>query len=222
MTTNKRNTLPIRLQLVLASLLLAMLWSTAVPAADTTATESDQVIQPEVSRRDIKIPKIKSSDFEIGVYGGILSVEYFGSSAVYGARLAYHVSEDYFVEAVYGRSTVTDEAFCNQGLCLFPQRQEDLSYYALSLGYNLFPSEIFVGQKYALNSAVYLLAGVGDTNLVNEDHFTMNFGLGIRVLPRDWLALHLTVRDYLFNSDFLGTNKLTNNFELTGGLSVYF
>jgi len=207
----------------IVSLGLATLCSAPVRAADTAVpTETDQVIQPEVSRRDIRIPKIKSSDFEIGAYGGIMSVEYFGSSPVYGARLAYHVSEDYFLEGVYGRTTVSDEAFCNQGLCLFPQRQEDLTYYALSLGYNLFPSEIFIGKQYAMNSAVYVLAGVGNTSLVNESHFTMNFGLGIRVLPRDWLALHVTIRDFLFNSDFLGTNKLTNNFELTGGLSVYF
>ena len=212
-----------RLLPAIVSLGLATLCSVPVRAADTAApTETDQVIQPEVSRRDIKIPKIKSSDFEIGAYGGIMTVEYFGSSPVYGARLAYHVSEDYFLEGVYGRTTVSDEAFCNQGLCLFPQRQEDLTYYALSLGYNLFPSEIFIGKQYAMNSAVYVLAGVGNTSLVNESHFTMNFGLGIRVLPRDWLALHVTIRDFLFNSDFLGTNKLTNNFELTGGLSVYF
>ena len=207
----------------LVSLVLATLCAAPAHAADTTApTGTDQVIQPEVSRRDIKIPKIESSDFEIGAYAGILSVEYFGTSPVYGARLAYHVSEDYFLEGVYGRSTVSDEAFCNQGLCIFPQRQEDLTYYALSLGYNLFPSEIFIGRQHAMNSAVYVLAGVGSTSLVSESHFTFNVGLGIRVLPRDWLALHVTVRNHLFNSDFLGTNKLTNNFELTGGLSVFF
>jgi outer membrane beta-barrel protein len=221
MTTTMKTSISIRL-LSAACLLLALLGSGASLADTATPTEPDQVIQPEVSRRDIKIPKIKSSDFEIGAYGGIMSVEYFGSSPVYGVRLVYHVSEDYFLEGAYGRSTVSDEAFCNQGLCLFPQRQEDLTYYALSLGYNLFPSEIFIGKQHAMNSAVYVLAGVGNTSLVNESHFTMNFGLGIRVLPRDWLALHVTVRDYLFNSDFLGTNKLTNNFELTGGLSVYF
>jgi hypothetical protein len=42
------------------------------------------------------------------------------------------------------------------------------------------------------------------------------------VLPVDWLDLSVTVRDYLFESDILGTNKMTNNFELTAGVSVYF
>jgi len=202
--------------------LLALLVAYSTLADTTAAKEADQVIQPEVSRRDVKIPKIKSSDIEFGVYTGILSVEDFGSTSVSGARLAYHLTEDFFVEGVYGSSTVSDQSYCNVGLCLFPQRQEPLKYYALSLGYNLLPSEIFVGKRYAMNSAVYLLAGVGNTSFVNENHFTANLGLGLRVLPRDWLALHITIRDYLYNTDFFGTNKLTNNFELTGGLSVYF
>jgi outer membrane beta-barrel protein len=185
-------------------------------------SEPDQVIQPEVSRRDVKIPKISSSDFEIGVYAGDLSVENFGTNAVYGVRLAYHVSEDIFLEGVYGRSTISDQTYCNIGLCLFSQREQDLTYYAVSLGYDLFPSELFLGKQYAMNSALYLLAGVGNTDIASENHFTFNAGLGFRVLPRDWLALHLTLRDYLFNYDLLGTTKLTNNFELTAGLSVYF
>jgi outer membrane beta-barrel protein len=198
------------------------LGSGPVLAESTVPNEPDQVIQPEVSRRDIRIPRIKSSDFEIGVYAGELSVENFGTNAVYGARLAYHVSEDYFLEGIYGRSTISDQTYYNIGLPLFPQRQQDLVYYALSLGYNLFPSEIFLGKSYAMNSTVYLLAGVGNTDIAGENHFTFNAGLGFRVLPRDWLALHLTLRDHLFNYDLLGTSKLTSNFELTGGLSVYF
>ena len=203
-------------------MLLALLASGPALADTTLPKEPDQVIQPEVDRRDVKIPKINSSDFEIGAYGGMLSIEDFGSSAVYGARLVYHVTEDYFVEGLYGRSSVSDQSFCDVGLCLFTQRQEELTYYALSLGYNLLPSEIFVGKGYAMNSAVYLLAGVGNTSFANESHFTFNVGLGLRVLPRDWLALHVTLRDYLFDTDFFGTNKLTNNVELTCGLSVYF
>lgn len=204
------------------TVLLALLASGPALADTTLPKEPDQVIQPEVDRRDVKIPKINSSDFEIGAYGGMLSIEDFGSSAVYGARLVYHVTEDYFVEGLYGRSSVSDQSFCDVGLCLFTQRQEELTYYALSLGYNLLPSEIFVGKGYAMNSAVYLLAGVGNTSFANESHFTFNVGLGLRVLPRDWLALHVTLRDYLFDTDFFGTNKLTNNVELTCGLSVYF
>ena len=184
--------------------------------------ESEQVIRPEIDRRDIRIPQIDTEDYEVGAYAGILSIEDFGARMVYGGRLAYHVNEDFFIEGVYGMSTITDEAFCNNGLCLLPSRVEDLTYFAVSVGYNLFPSEVFIGQKYAMNASVYLLGGIGSTTYVDESHFTANFGLGVRILPKDWLAVHVTIRDFLFESDFLGTTKITNNFELSLGLSAYF
>jgi outer membrane beta-barrel protein len=211
------------LRLPVAGLLLAAIAWSGPGYAESNAPEAPApIVQPEITRRDVAIPRIEASDFEFGLYAGLLSIENFGSDAVYGARLVYHVTEDYLVEAVYGRSTVSDEAFCNVGLCLFPEREEPLSYYALSAGYNLFPNEVFVGKSYAMNSAVYLLGGLGNTSFAEEDHFTINFGLGIRILPRDWLALHVTIRDYIFDFDLLGTRERTHNFELTGGVSVYF
>ena len=205
-----------------AGLLLVLLLPMAGFAQNPERGESEQVIQPEIDRRQVRIPRIDTEDFEIGAYAGLLSIEDFGAEPVYGARLVYHVSEDFFVEGIYGKSTLTDKALCDLGLCLFPERVQDLSYYALSVGYNIFPGEIFIGRGRAMTSTVYLLAGVGNTSFLDENHFTMNFGLGLRILPVDWLALHITFRDHLFESDILGTKEIKNNFELTAGLSVYF
>lgn len=206
--------------IAILTLLAAPLAAWAQEQTPTPTTES--VIQPELDRRDVVLPRIDTEDIEVGGYFGILSVEDFGANPVYGARLVYHVSEDYYLEGIYGVSTVSDEALCNLGLCLFPTRKQDLTYYALSVGFNFFPGEIFIGKKRAMTSAVYALAGVGNTSFLNEDRFTINVGLGIRVLPVDWMALHITVRDFLFESDVLGSNKITNNFELTAGVSIYF
>lgn len=197
-----------------------------VPSAAFTQSDSpsnnDQVIQPQIDRREIRTPRIDTEDFEIGLFGGVLNVEDFGSEPVYGARLVYHVSEDFFVEGMVGKSTVSDQALFNLGLPLFPTREEDLIYYALSVGYNLFPSEIFLGQKKARTANIYLLAGVGNTKLADEDYFTFNLGLGVQILPTDWLALHLVLRDHLFESDILGTNEIKNNFEWTFGATIFF
>lgn len=186
------------------------------------AAKTESVIQPEVERRDVVLPRIDTEDFEIGGYFGILSVEDFGANSVTGARVAYHVSEDFFVEGVYGESIVSDEALCDLGLCLFPEREQDLTYYALSVGVNFFPGEVFIGKRRAMTSAVYALAGAGNTSFLDEDRFTVNVGIGIRVLPVDWLALHVSVRDFMFDSDILGGKKVTHNFELSAGLSIYF
>jgi len=205
-----------------AGLLFVLLLPAICLAQNPEPKDTEQVIQPEVDRRQLRIPRIDTEDFEIGAYAGLLSVEDFGAKPVYGARLVYHVSEDFFVEGMYGKSSISDQALCDLGLCLFPNREEDLSYYGLSVGYNVLPGEIFIGRGNAMTSAVYLLAGVGNTSFLDESHFTINVGMGIRVLPVDWLALHLTMRDHLFESDILGTKEIKNNFELTLGMSVYF
>jgi len=205
-----------------AGLLLVLLVPVLCQARDLELKETEQVIQPELDRRQLRIPRIDTEDFEAGVYAGVLSVEDFGAKPVYGGRLVYHVTEYFFVEGMYGKSTVSDQALCDLGLCLFANREEELTYYGLSVGFNFLPGEIFLGRRYATTSSVYWIAGVGNTSFINEDRFTVNVGVGIRVLPVDWIALHITLRDHIFESDILGTKELKNNFELTFGLSAYF
>src|ERR1700675_1882538 len=62
------------------------------------------IVEPQVTRRVVKTPKIKAKDFEVGAYFGALSIQDFGSNPVYGVRAAYHVSEDIFLEGYVGRS----------------------------------------------------------------------------------------------------------------------
>ena len=56
------------------------------------------VIEPDVERREITVPKIKKSDFEVGIFAGDLSVEDFGVNTVTGATLAYHLNEKVFLQ----------------------------------------------------------------------------------------------------------------------------
>ena len=104
-----------------------------------------QVVEPEVATREIKEPKIDSEDFELGAFIGVLSIEDFGSSAVYGARLAYHVTEgflrrgqcrpvggrpDEFRDPEWRRAALSDD-------------ERTLTYYNLNVGYNILPGEAF-------------------------------------------------------------------------------
>src|SRR6185436_14279359 len=55
----------------------------------------------------------------------------------------------------------------------------------------------------------------GDIELLTGDQrLTLNLGAGFRVLPTDWLAIHLAVQDRVFDSDLLGETKVTNNIEM--------
>jgi outer membrane beta-barrel protein len=205
-------------------LLLALAFAIVAPAAAAQSTEQipEPVIPAQVDRRDVHVPKIKANDIEAGAYLGILSVQGFGTKPSAGLRLGYHVTEDFFLEGTYGRSKVSDESYRVLGIPIFSSEVVPLTYYNLSVGVNLFPGEVFVGKDWAMTSAVYLVGGVGNIKFANESHIAYDFGIGIRVLPKDWLSARFEIRDHMFSSDLLGKNQLTHNFEMTLGLGAYF
>jgi outer membrane beta-barrel protein len=205
-------------------LLLALAFAIVAPAAAAQSPEQipEPVIPAQVDRRDVHVPKIKANDIEAGAYLGILSVQGFGTKPSAGLRLGYHVTEDFFLEGTYGRSKVSDESYRVLGIPIFSSEVVPLTYYNLSVGVNLFPGEVFVGKDWAMTSAVYLVGGVGNIKFANESHIAYDFGIGIRVLPKDWLSARFEIRDHMFSSDLLGKNQLTHNFEMTLGLGAYF
>jgi outer membrane beta-barrel protein len=208
---------------ILSILIVAL---TVIASATARAQSAEPVPEPvipaQVDRRDVHIPEISANDIEIGVFTGVLSVQDFGAKASRGLRLGYHVSEDYFVEGMYGRSTISDRSFRQLGVAIFSSERVALNYYSLSIGYNLFPGEVFLGKNWAMTSAVYLVGGVGNVNFNRENHTSFNFGIGIRALPVDWFSTRFEMRDHMFNSDLLGKNELKHNFGMTLGLGVYF
>jgi outer membrane beta-barrel protein len=182
-----------------------------------------RVIEPQVARRTIKVPKIRSSDFELGANYGELSIEDFGTHPVYGVTAAYHITEDFFVQAEAGRSRAGRTSFETlSNIQLLTESERRFTYYDLSLGYNFLPGEAFIGRSIAMTSAFYLLGGFGGTDFAGDTKFTVNFGAGYRVVPADWWALHITVQDRVFQSSVLGTTKLTNNLEARIGTTVFF
>ena len=97
-----------------------------------------------------------------------------------------------------------------------------LSYYNVSAGYNVFPGEIFLGNKYAKASSIYLIGGVGSTKFANQRRQTFNVGFGFRVLFSDRFAMRVDVRDHIFSYDLLNVRQNTQNLELTTGIAYYF
>jgi outer membrane beta-barrel protein len=190
-----------------------------------TGEPSDSpIIDPQVERREIRRTRIDTEDFEVGAYVGILSIEDFESNVVYGARLAYHLTEDFFLEATAGQSRAGRTSYENLSgsADLLTDSERDYTYYALSAGWNALPGEIFIGKNRAYNTAFYLIAGIGSTRFAGDDRFTVNGGFGYRILPADWIAVHFDVRDHVYDIDLLGEKKIVNNLEAHLGLSIFF
>ncbi len=209
------------------TLLLITAMLSAPAFAQTAAPQqpaNEQVIVPEVQRRDVRIPKFPSKDFEVGLLAGTYATQSFGASAVGGLRLGYHLSEDFFVEGVYAQTKVSDKTFEEifPGAGPLADTDKKLSYYNVSAGYNIFPGEIFLGSKTAKASSIYLIGGVGSTKFANQRKQTFNVGFGFRVLFSDRWAVRVDVRDHIFSYDLLGVRQNTQNLELTTGFAYYF
>ena len=214
---------------LLATLLSAALLTAPAMASAQSSTApapqpaNEQVIVPQVDRRELTIPKIPSRDFEVGLFAGSYQTQSFGSSPVYGIRLGYHITEDFFVEGVYGQTKVSDESLAPllAGGTVFPEGNK-LIYYNVSFGYNIFPGEIFFTRNYARPSAFYVIAGGGNTELAKRDALTFNVGMGMRVWFNQRFAVQLDLRDHFFKSDILGKEEMTQNLEWTLGATFFF
>jgi outer membrane beta-barrel protein len=193
-------------------------------APPPTSEPPGQVIDPDVERREVKEPAIDREDFEIGVFAGIMSIEDFGSDVSYGVRLAYHITEGFFVEGTAGmsRAGLTSFEILSGGARLISDSERDLIYYNLNLGYNILPGEVFLGEGRAYNTNLYLIAGLGSTTFAGDDRFTVNVGAGYRFLLNDAVAIHLDFRDHLFDIDLLGEEKTAHNLEGHLGITVFF
>lgn len=183
----------------------------------------EPVIVPQVERRDVKLPRIPSKDIEIGLFGGIYNAQNFGARGLAGLRLGYHVTEDYFVEGEFGRTSVDDASF--RAILpggVFASGRQSLGYATLSLGVNLLPGEVFVGPRQARASQLYLLGGIGSTDFAGQKRQTFNLGLGVKVLATQRLALRVDLRDHVYTLDLLGQRERTHNLQMTAGLAYFY
>ncbi len=196
----------------------------APATADDSASSTPRVIEPTVERRDINVSEIDTENWEVTGFVGLMSIEDFESDLLYGIRAAYHINETFFAEATYGASDGGTTSFekLTPGSNLLSSDDRELTYYDLSLGYNVLPGEVFFRSDRAFNSAFYLIAGLGSTDFAGDSQFTVNFGFGIKFLPTDYIAVRLDARDYLFDLDITGEDKTTHNLQGSLNVSYFF
>ncbi len=217
-----------RIQRIFLTTLFAIgvsgVFPSALAATDPDELELEPLVVREPERREVDVDKLDKENIEFGVLGGLMSVEDFGSNTVFGARIAYHVTEDFFIEGQYGKTTLGQTSFelLSGGAQLLTDDERDTAYYNVSVGYNIFPGESFLGRGLAFKGGMYVVAGVGSTNFGGDDRFTINAGVGYRFIATDWLAFHLDVRDHIFETDLLGAQETIHNIEISGGLTFFF
>lgn len=213
----------------LSALSLQSAWAEEKTATTESATpdevvQTEPIIQPDVARREVKEDDIDTENYEVGAFIGLLSIEDFGTEIIIGARLVYHVTEDFFFEGSIAQTEAGTTSFerLSGGVTLLTDDQRTYSYYSVAIGYNVLPGEAFIGRESAYNTALYLIAGVGNTTFAGDNRFTVSIGGGYRLIATDWLAVHLDVRDHIYSIDVTGQDKATHNMELSVGFTYFF
>lgn len=183
--------------------------------------EEEPVIKPPADDRPLKEARLDTERFELGPYAGVYASDGFGASAVFGLRLTYHVTEDIAFEGSYAISEVDQSAFiATTGLSLLAS--DDLSYWNVGVSFDLFPGQIFLTRARTINSAIYLIGGLGQTTMDERKHFSVNVGTGYKLFITDWFSVRPDIRLHLFETDITGEKTLTYNLEGTIALAVFF
>jgi outer membrane beta-barrel protein len=183
--------------------------------------EEEPVITPPTEDRPLKEARLDTERFELGPYAGIYAPDGFGASAVFGLRLTYHVNEDIAFEASYAVSQVDQTAFRRlTGRSLLVS--DDLSYWSVGASYDLFPGQLFLTRNRTMNSAIYVVGGLGQVTMDERNHFSMNVGTGFKIFVTDWFNIRPDLRFHVFETDVTGEKKITYNLEGTLALAVFF
>ncbi|MCR8922377.1 outer membrane beta-barrel domain-containing protein [Dasania sp. GY-MA-18] len=204
-------------------ILLILTWLSFSSAA-VAQDDNEQVIIPDIDRREIGVDAIDSENFAISVHAGVISIEDFETTDLELYRFAWHVSEYIFFEASYSKAQgdLTSYEELVGGTPLFVEDQREFTQTNIAIGFNILPGHIHFSDRFNFNSNFYLTLGAGNTEFLGDDWATITYGGGYQLLLTDFLAVHIDVRDHIFDRETFGREETTNNIELSMGLSYFF
>ncbi|WP_299568115.1 outer membrane beta-barrel domain-containing protein [uncultured Shewanella sp.] len=181
-------------------------------------------VKADVERREVLDDVLDTENFEIGLQGGLMSIEDFENSPWISAHLGYHISEHFYVKARYAIAEGGDTSFekLANTAPLLTDEEREMRYYGLNIGYNFLPGEIFFSEDLVFNSVFSFELGGGSTEFAGDEQFTVNLTANYRVFLTDWVAWDLTMSDYIFDTQITGSSKTTHNLTFATGIAVYF
>lgn len=192
-------------------------------AASLGATADQRpLIEPDVKPVVLDESMIDSENFEVGTFAGVINIEDFESAAIYGARLAFHLSENFMLESHMGISEAGQSSIETLGGAnVLSSDDRDYFYYNFGVGLKL-PGESYFGSNYAFNNNLYLSLAIGATDFAGESRLTGTVGVGYQLLLTDYMSVHVSAKEHFYEIDVVGAEKRSLNSELSAGLSFFF
>lgn len=180
------------------------------------------IVKPDTEHDLVKDADIRNDSLSVGVYAGIISYENFNTSYLAALYVSYPFNEKVFVEAEFGASSINDTEYRNIGLPLFDKEESGVSFYSVLVGYNLLPGEVYWSKDKTLISSFYLIGGIGSVSFDDQDTVAVNLGAGFKMELDDNKSVRFEARDRIFDTDTLGSDKLSNNVEFHLGIDWNF
>lgn len=211
-----------RLQRIFLSICLGT--SVLLAAMPGAMAQQTLQIEPQIPRDPVVQDQLDDESFVIGLRGGLLSLNDFGSSGMAAAQLGYHINEDFYVAFDYAKAKAGLTSFekLSGAAPLLTDEQRNWQYYGAQLGYVLLPGEVFLTRNYAMNSALSVFVGGGNVDFAGDNVFAVQAGTQFRVYLTDWIAADLVLSDYVFETSVLAEQKSQHSLSLALGVAVYF
>jgi outer membrane beta-barrel protein len=200
------------------------------PAAAAAADDESGCIDEELKadldakrkRRSVKERLVqKTNRHELIVRGGHYVSDLFDATWVAGGAYAYHLTEDFAVEAsgAYTRLTSAGGPELERAFSLLESRPRRQLLFATNLVFSPLHAKLQSGSSIAhFDVSATLGAGVVDSALASG--VAGNAGLGFAFFLGRAVTLRLDVRDYVFRQQLLGRKVVVNDLAATLGVGL--
>ncbi len=166
---------------------------------------------------------LKSLRHEVNLFGGIYASEVMGAAPLGGVSYAFHVSEDFALEAGFAYAWLSSaiakpvERFAGYTFL----ESHSAFVYSGSLLWHPFHGKFMFFRTAVPHFDFYFTAGVGITDSLTSKGLTYSAGAGMKIFVSSWVSLRVEIRDNLYVQEVLSTESLTNNLSVTLGVGIW-
>ncbi len=163
----------------------------------------------------------KTNRHEIGLRGGHYVSDLFDATWVAAASYAYHLTEDFAVEAsgAYTRIRSAGAPELERLFSLLGGKDRSALLLATNLVYSPLHAKLQTGAQVA-HFDVFVTAGAGVVDSALSSGVAGNAGIGFLFFVGRALAIRFDVRDYVYRQQLLSKKLLVSELAVTAGVSL--
>jgi outer membrane beta-barrel protein len=197
-------------------------------APEDTAVCLDEDVKADLDakrrRRSVKERLVqKTNRHELVLRGGDYVSDMFDATWVIGAAYAFHLTEDFAVEASasWTRLTTTSGAELERTFKLLENRDRRALLFATNLVFSPLHAKLQAGSS-IVHFDVSVTAGAGVVDSVLSSGVAANVGVGFGFFLGKATTIRLDLRDYVHRQQLLQDKEIVNDLAATLGVGVLF